>query len=152
MLSYDFCANDFYGGDASKFGEVRAAAVRCLELQTNETLNTIMLQLVQAFRYENFRNPTLGKFLLKCTAKDETLANAFHWYVKVEKDNKDASEKMRNEYERLYNMFFDKITEENPAIADLLDGQLELRGKLLDVSNYIKQLKKEKIAGKKKAL
>jgi hypothetical protein len=37
-----------------RFVEIRAVAVKCLERQSFEKINSIMLQLVQAYRYENF--------------------------------------------------------------------------------------------------
>lgn len=46
----------------------------------------------------------------------------------------------------------DKLDNENPAIAEILDGQYSLRTKLLNLSNEIKGLKKEKIAGKERFL
>ena len=54
----------------------------------------------------------------------------------------------------MYDDFFDKLFTENESIANELNGQLELRGRLLAVSNQIKSLKKgkEKIAGKEKFL
>jgi len=81
LLSYHFCANEFYpaqsGSVNSRFNEIRAVAVKCLEKQTFADLNQIMLQLVQAYRYENFQKSALKKFLLNKVVADEQLANSF---------------------------------------------------------------------------
>ena len=54
LLSLDFCANNIYNKKAipDAFSEIRQFAVKCLGKATNEEIESILLQLVQAFRYE----------------------------------------------------------------------------------------------------
>ncbi len=75
-------------------------AVKCLEKQSLAQINSIMLQLVQAYRYENFNNSALSKFLLSTVVKDEVLANSFHWHVKLEMENVENGP-MQEKYEIL---------------------------------------------------
>jgi len=82
LLSFMFCANSIYQpqplfpNQYVRFNEVRTLAVRCLEKNLGQ-ISLIMLQLVQAFRYENFQNSPLRKFLLHQATQDEALANSF---------------------------------------------------------------------------
>ncbi len=46
-----------------------------------------MLQLVQAYRYENFEKSSLKTFLLNRAVKDETIAYTLHWHVMLEQNN-----------------------------------------------------------------
>ena len=60
LLSFMFCANDIYAAQVpaptiiKRFTEIRSIAIKCLERQSVEKINSIMLQLIQAYRYENF--------------------------------------------------------------------------------------------------
>lgn len=66
LLSWKFCANPIYGFGIAKerCSEIREIAVKCLEKQKTESLQFIMLQLIQAYRYEDFQKGTLKQFLL----------------------------------------------------------------------------------------
>jgi Phosphoinositide 3-kinase family, accessory domain (PIK domain) len=101
LLSFMFCANNIYlakgpafGRQFARFNEIRAIAVKCLDKQSVEQINSIMLQLVQAYRYECFEASPLRKFLINRSVRNETLANTLHWHVKLEKKNDDNGEEM----------------------------------------------------------
>ena len=91
LLSFLFCANSIYHKGAllfnnqfQRYNEIRTVGVRCLDKQTPQQINSIMLQLVQAYRYESFNNSPLKKFLLGRAARDETIAYTLHWHVNLE--------------------------------------------------------------------
>lgn len=94
LLSFMFCANTFYlpkgptfSSQFQRFNEIRTLGVKCLEKQTSDQINSIMLQLVQAYRYEYFSQSPLKKFLLHRAARDETIAYTLHWHVMLEQNN-----------------------------------------------------------------
>lgn len=72
LLSYLFSANNIYQAPGpafpnqyQRYNEIRSLAVKCLDKQSVDQINSIMLQLVQAYRYENFGGQSpLRKFLL----------------------------------------------------------------------------------------
>lgn len=157
LLSFMFCANSIYGNQTmapqiiKRFSEIRALAVNCLERQSCEKINSIMLQLVQAYRYENFQSSALRKFLLSKAVSDENLANTFHWHVKLEKENDDNKE-MMGKYIDLYEDFFDRLEQENPVVADNIKRQIEFRNELFQLAEHIKKNKKEKNVVKNQTL
>jgi phosphatidylinositol 3-kinase len=123
MLSYLFSANEVYKPKAgtsfpnyqSRFNEIRAIAVKCLEKQSPEQINSIMLQLVQAYRYECFSASPLRRFLLSKTVRNETLAYTMHWHVKLEKENEDNGP-MQQHYEQLYKDFMAALEVQNKEV------------------------------------
>jgi replicative DNA helicase len=61
LLSRKFAANKIFKkeleieeGLAKVYNEIRAKAIKSLENQSIDVIKSIMLQLVQAYRYENF--------------------------------------------------------------------------------------------------
>ncbi|MBR3006375.1 MAG: hypothetical protein IKH68_06945, partial [Erysipelotrichaceae bacterium] len=68
--------------------ELRKMAIKKLGEHSNEELNFILLQLVQAIRYEdislkNFYTP-LVQFLIERCCKDTILASSFFWFISCE--------------------------------------------------------------------
>ena len=61
--------------------------MQCLEKQSTPAIMLIMLQLIQAYRYENFDKSPLKQFFLKRVFKDIKIANSFHWLVHLDKEN-----------------------------------------------------------------
>ncbi len=89
LLSFDFCANNVYNKKAipEGFKEIRQFAVKCLGKATNEEIDSILLQLVQAFRYEEFSISPLRGFLIDRCVEDPFLRNSFYWYLNVERQS-----------------------------------------------------------------
>lgn len=120
LLGTKFCANQHYREElAGKrslqkvFKKIRAKAVRCLEKQNTDTIQSIMLQLVQAYRYEYFEDSDLENFLLNekngggIVFHNKHIANDFHWLVHLEKENKDNnSGVVLAKYQELYDEFY----------------------------------------------
>jgi len=127
LLSYLFSANEIFkpkNGSSfpnyqSRFNEIRQLAVKCLEKQSTDQINSIMLQLVQAYRYEYFQASPLRKFLLSKATRDETLAFTLHWHVKLEKKNEENGA-MQGPYKQLYKDFMTELEIKNKDIYDNL--------------------------------
>lgn len=71
LLSIKFCANHHYSEHLSNnkalqkvYSKIRGKAIKSLEQQSLDRIQQIMLQLVQAYRYEYFEQSELKKFLL----------------------------------------------------------------------------------------
>jgi hypothetical protein len=98
MLSVLFSANDIYeqGVAKERFVEVRKRAIDILDREENDTLQRIMLQLVQAYRYEDFEQGALRNFFLSRVTENPSIAHAFYWIVKLEKDNQDNLKEIRD--------------------------------------------------------
>ena len=98
MLSRKFSVNNLYpntdiilNNNFEGMKKLRKFAVTKLEEHSNEELNFILLQLVQAIRYEDISvkniNSPLVSFLIRTCSKDEILASSFYWFIECEADN-----------------------------------------------------------------
>lgn len=123
LLSFMFTANGIYipKGPAfpnqfARFNEIRGVAVKCLEKQTPEQINSIMLQLVQAYRYECFQASPLRKFLISRSVRNDLLAYSLFWHVKLEKKNEENGDEMVAMYKQLYEDFMSSLQVDNPRI------------------------------------
>ena len=104
-----------------------------------------MLQLSQAYRYENFANSPLRRFLLNRACKDETLAYTLHWHVKLEKKNEENGPEMVEQYKKLFKSLMEMLEKESPKIYENILLQVKVRTQLLELSNKVKENKKEKL-------
>jgi phosphatidylinositol 3-kinase len=88
LLSYFFCANDVYNRTKkpiNKVIKVREYATKVLANVPNERINFILLQLVQALRYEPLDDSSpLLNFLIKKGCTDPKIATTFYWHLRVE--------------------------------------------------------------------
>ena len=96
-----------------------------------------MLQLVQAFRYEDMNNSSLLEVLINRTVEDADLAHQFHWHLKLEKENSDNGE-LEQWYRHVYDQFFDELHRANPEAAQNLRRQMEFRDRLYALSEFIR--------------
>lgn len=104
-----------------------------------------MLQLSQAYRYENFGNSPLKKFLLNRACKDETLAFTLHWHVKLEKKNEENGPEMVEQYKSLFAALMAQLERESPKIYENIRLQVKFRKQLLELSKKVKENKKDKL-------
>ena len=109
-----------------------------------------MLQLVQAYRYEDFKEGLLKNFFLSKVTLNESIAHTFYWIVKLEKDNKENDEEIRFQFKELYEAFMEKLGKEKPECKELLESQWDFRNKLYELSSYIKEV--DKVERKKERL
>ena len=87
LLSSFFCANEFYNHTKKPIEpmqKIRAYAVKILYDTPNNTILSILLQLVQALKYEklDMKSPLLN-FLLNRAISDLKMATHLFWHLKV---------------------------------------------------------------------
>lgn len=109
-----------------------------------------MLQLVQAYRYENFSTSPLRKFLLTRALRHELIAFSLHWHVKLEKENDENGQEMVGHYAKLYDDLMHNIKRDARHIFDNLLLQIDFRAQLYELSIKLKESKKDKFEQKKK--
>jgi hypothetical protein len=71
LLSRKFAANKYYNDQvknepslAKVYNQIRGKAIKCLLAVDSDIIQSIMLQLVQAYRYEYYEKSQLKDFLL----------------------------------------------------------------------------------------
>ena len=109
MLSFKFCMNPMYANHIFvNMNKVRYFAVNQLSKLSNDEIEFVLLQLVQALRYEDPENPdnsSLKNYLIKRCSKDIKLASAFYWFLNVESDStgelKETELKITNYYKNI---------------------------------------------------
>ena len=120
LLSIKFAANHIYNQDLTNnrqltnvYIEIRSKAVKSLEKEIDKEggvhfIQSIILQLVQAYRYESFHQSPLKAFFFKVVFKNLKLTNSFHWLVFLEKENADTNElPIQQRYKELYEEYMD---------------------------------------------
>ena len=119
LLSLKFAANKIYNENLATnvqlidvYNEIRNKAVKSLEKESISDIASIMLQLVQAYRYESFHQSPLKKFLLKKVFDNITIANKFHWLVHLDKENNENDEFIQKQYKDLYDKFMEILEED----------------------------------------
>ena len=68
------------------FKEVRRFAVSRLKKIPSDDINFILLQLVQALKYEDEKNPFLRDMLLEKCAESAELATSFYWFIQLKRE------------------------------------------------------------------
>jgi F0F1-type ATP synthase delta subunit len=103
-----------------------------MEQASSEKIASIILQLVQAFKYENFNKTSLKDFLLKHAITNKKLANQFFWYVKLETENKDeCAAEICEQYNDLFTEFLDMLEDNDAETFKSLNEQFIFRDRLL---------------------
>ena len=168
MLSRKFSVNKLYPNNDEGIStnltgmkELRKMAIKKLGEHSNEELNFILLQLVQAIRYEdislkNFYTP-LVQFLIERCCKDTILASSFFWFISCEADNSDQSQKSKKDekndiisiFEEIKNKFLEEI-KKYPEIKKIIDNEIEFKNELVDISDRLSHV--AKVDNKKKEL
>ena len=135
-----------------KFSQVRYFAVQQLAKISDKDIEFVLLQLVQALRYEDLNNSFLKKYLISRCCGILHLASCFYWFLNVEADDenmKDMKEKdiqITEYYKKILNEFVNSLDEN---VKKGIENQLELRSKLIGVAMEISKAKnKEQKAAK----
>ena len=166
MLSRKFSVNKLYPNTNGVFNnfdglkKIRQYAVKKLSEHSNEELNFILLQLVQAIRYEdistkNIRSP-LVLFLLERCCKDIVLSTSFFWFIECESDTHDQSNKTNSVNEtitKIYGYIRDKFFEDIQKYKDILiiiNNQVLFKSGLVRISSILS--KAGKVENRKKEL
>ena len=168
MLSRKFSVNKLYPNNdegiitnLNGMKNLRKIAVKKLAEHTNEELNFILLQLVQAIRYEDISlkdyNTDLVKFLIERCCKDKILASSFFWFISCEADSSDQNiknkKKEKNEIIEIFDLIKKKFIEEltkYPEIKKIIDNEIEFKEELVKISAKLSHV--SKVENKKKEL
>ena len=166
MLSRKFSVNKLYpntNGVLEHFDgmkKIREYAISKLSKLTNEELNFILLQLVQAIRYEDISTKNvdspLVEFLISSCCKDTILSSSFFWFIECESDTSDQGPKTSEQekeiteiFGKIRDKFFEYITK-YPEILKIINNELSFKEELVAISNKLSQV--SKVENKKKEL
>ena len=175
MLSRKFSVNDIYPNpvktlnsnfDFEGMKQLRKFAVEKLSKISNEELNFILLQLVQAIRYEDISNISeqkietpLVNFLIESCSKNALLASSFYWFIETEADNDlsslSSSHKNKNInfenfkkiikiYDLIRKEFNKKLSEKYPEINKIINNEKKFKNELVKISEFKKYFIREK--------
>jgi len=140
LLSVNFSCNTHYSTLVTKgIAEVRKYAVERLDTCSDLDLSSILLQLVQAIRYENTEDSPLKDLLLRRALDCTEIAIYLFWYLNVESKNPSSS--VTDWYRRVFESTFNFIAEKAPETMKYIEAQVTLKLKLLEISNTIRKNK-----------
>ena len=169
MLSRKFSVNNIYPNtisnsntnfDLKGMKQLREFAVKELKEHSKEELNFILLQLVQAIRYEDISeekiNSPLVSFLIQACSKDSILASSFFWFIQCEADNDISSisniknkninpenyKKIINIYQLIRQEFNKNIKENYPEINNLIENEKAFKDELVAISKLLTKVSK----------
>ena len=166
MLSRKFSVNKLYpntNGVLDNFDgmkKIREYAIKKLSGHSNEDLNFILLQLVQAIRYENISlknvNSPLVQFLIERCCKDIILSTSFFWFIECESDTSDQGPKTNEVNEtitKIYGLIRDKFFEDikkYPENFKIINNEVAFKAGLVKISDMLSKV--GKVENKKKEL
>ena len=163
MLSRKFSVNKMYPNtngvidhlDGMKL--VRKYAIEKLEEHTDDELNFILLQLVQAIRYEDINlkkvDSPLVNFLIKRCCKDEILSSSFFWFIECESDISDLSNIKSNtsdsdvtyQITKIFGLIRDKFFEvikKDKKIFEIINNEVSFKAELVKISTMLSKISK----------
>ena len=163
MLSRKFSVNKMYPNtngvidhlDGMKL--VRKYAIEKLEEHTDDELNFILLQLVQAIRYEDINlkkvDSPLVNFLIKRCCKDEILSSSFFWFIECESDISDLSNIKSNttdsdvtyQITKIFGLIRDKFFEvikKDKKIFEIINNEVSFKAELVKISTILSKISK----------
>jgi phosphatidylinositol 3-kinase len=142
LLSSKFAANNHYSNNVSKgISEVRKYAVGILAKCTPSEICSILLQLVQALRYEDYNESPLRKFLLQSAIENKDIAISLYWYLQVETQGSPGV--ITNNYKIFFDELALNLQLKSSETLRIIEIQKELKEKFLDISNQIKKSKRD---------
>jgi phosphatidylinositol 3-kinase len=162
MLSRKFSVNKLYpntNGVLDNFDgmkKIREYAIKKLSEHSNEDLNFILLQLVQAIRYEDISsknvNSPLVQFLIDRCIKDKVLSSSFYWFIECESDKSEQTTKTSeiNEIYTLISEKFYKDLEKYPENFEIIKNESDFKAELVKISQALSKV--SRVDNKKKEL
>ena len=128
--------------------KVRAYAVKKLGEHTDEELNFILLELVQAIRYEDIStkkfNSPLVQFLIDRCSKEIILASSFYWFIECESDTSDQKNN-KSDITEIYGLIRDnffQIIQKHKNILEILNNEIHFKSELVKISNALSKVSK----------
>ena len=167
MLSRKFSVNKMYpntNGVTNNFEGMKAVrqyAIEKLNEHNDDELNFILLQLVQAIRYEDIsadllyndklKSP-LVDFLIERCYKNEILATSFYWFIACESDLNDKEKNSSKSNEdnvtlkitSIYGLIKDKFMgyiKKKKKILDMITNQITFKKELVNISTILSTVK-----------
>ena len=162
MLSRKFSVNKMYPNtngvidhfDGMKL--VRKYAVEKLDEHTDDELNFILLQLVQAIRYEDISikkvDSPLVTFLIQRCCKDVILSSSFFWFIECESDvneintNKGTTDnELSFQITKIFGLIRDKffgVIKNNKKILEIINNQISFKEELVRISSLLNKISK----------
>ena len=121
---------------------LRKYAVRQLKNFSVEELNFILLQLVQAIKYEDmsfepFASP-LVSLLIDRSKTDIRFASSFYWFVECESnnDNKNQDNTISSMFYKIKEFFLDAM-KVNQIFLDSIKSEIEFKNELEEISKIV---------------
>ena len=148
MLSVLFSANDIYqiGIAKNRCVDIRRKAIAVLEEEDIDSLQRIMLQLAQAYRYEDFSLNLLKDFLLSKVTQNRSISHNFYWTITLEKNitcserdrqNEIIHDRIVEQFGLLFDEFIIKLKQDDPEQEQILESQMQFRDQLFEMSGYV---------------
>ncbi|CAD8088581.1 unnamed protein product [Paramecium primaurelia] len=149
LLSSFFCANEFKKSKKNKISmlEIRKYAVEQLSKLSDEKIENVLLQLVQALKYEPFdQKSDLVNLLFDRAIKSKSLATYLYWYLHVEKDgwHADSKNTILGFYYTTFQEFERMLQSKNEKLFKDIQGQSKFRQKLQSLATEIRSLKNDR--------
>lgn len=142
LLSYKFAANNHYSNNVSKgISEVRKYAVSILSRCTPNEICSILLQLVQALRYEDYKDSPLKELLLQNATSDKDIGVSLYWYLLVETQGTPGV--VTENYVTIFLELEKKLKSLNENTFKIIESQINLKNELLEISAQIKKSKRD---------
>ena len=163
MLSRKFSVNKMYpntNGVTDHFEGmklVRKYAIEKLDEHNDGELNFILLQLVQAIRYEDINlkkvDSPLVNFLIKRCCKDAILSSSFFWFIECESDITDLSNSKTNSNDsdvsyqitKIFGLIRDRFFEvikNDKKIFELINNEITFKSELVSISKMLSKISK----------
>ena len=148
MLSVLFSANDIYqiGIAKNRCVDIRRRAIAVLEEEDIDSLQRIMLQLAQAYRYEDFSLNLLKDFLLSKVTQNRSISHNFYWTITLEKNitfserdrqNEIIHDRIVEQFGLLFDEFIVKLKQDDPEQEQILESQMQFRDQRFEMSGYV---------------
>ena len=166
MLSKKFSVNKIYINDFHKITNnmkiLRRIAVKnCLSKHNIEELNSILLQLIQAIRYEDisidsYKSP-LVIFLINLCKQDLNFASSFYWFIECESQvDENCPNNEEIQMAKIYNLikkyFKSELEKSNPKNLEIIENEINFKKELKEISDSINSLSSYGIKEQKKKL
>ena len=145
MLSKKFSVNKLYVDNfiinLNGMKILRKFAIKKLNSYFNSDINFILIQLVQAIKYEdisinNYCSP-LVHFLIERCCQDINLASSFYWLIECEtSDEKNDNKEITKIYTSIKNRFLKDI-EIFPNISKVIQNEINFKNELLEVNKKL---------------
>lgn len=142
--------------------KLKENAIKQLSQLSDHVLQVYLLQLIQALRYdfdfdENSKDSTddflkitigpLGQFLIDRAIKNNIFASYFHWYIRVEVQVSNESDKENEFFQLVYNRFLKELkrSKNGSQIARELRLQGEFVSKILKIMYRVSMIQDKSI-------